>query len=138
MVIEQGLGTATSTASWAGTYDTTINWGTVGFNTVRSLLPHPGFRVGGLGGGQAESNYSRFSSPVVDGSVISVPGQQGDPQEQWQAIAAIQREVVTKVPYIPLTDRTHFNCYRPHHMWAGSPWIILTTAVEPGINRVPD
>ena len=24
----------------------------------------------------------------------------------------IQREVLTKVRYIPLTDRSHFNCYQ--------------------------
>ncbi len=112
MVIEQEPWNSYINSLMGGTYDTAICWGTGSGSTPYDLYYRTlASEFGGLGGGQAESNYSRFSSPVVD-EALAVYRASSDPQEQWQAIAAIQREVVTKVPYIPLTDRTHFNCYQ--------------------------
>jgi len=112
MVIEQEPWNSYINSLMGGTYDTAICWGTGSGSTPYDLYYRTlASEFAGLGGGQAESNYSRFSSEVVDQALATFRAS-SDPEEQWQAIAAIQREVVTKVPYIPLTDRTHFNCYQ--------------------------
>ena len=112
MVIEQEPWNSYINSLMGGTYDTAICWGTGSGSTPYDLYYRTlASEFGGKDGGQAESNYSRFASEVVDQALATYRAS-SDPDEQWQAIATIQREVLTKVPYIPLTDRSHFNCYQ--------------------------
>ncbi|NLM38801.1 MAG: ABC transporter substrate-binding protein [Firmicutes bacterium] len=112
MVIEQEPWNSYINSLMGGTYDTAICWGTGGGPTPYDLYYRTlASEFAGLDGGQADSNYSRFSSAVVDEALATYRAS-SDEQEQWAAIAAIQREVLTQVPYIPLTYRTDFNCYQ--------------------------
>lgn len=112
MVIEQEPWNSYINSLMGGTYDTAICWGTGGGPTPYDLYYRTlASEFAGLDGGQADSNYSRFSSAVVD-EALAIYRASSDEQAQWDAIAAIQREVLTQVPYITLTYRTDFNCYQ--------------------------
>lgn len=112
MVIEQEPWSSYINSLMGGTYDTAICWGSGSGSTPYDLY----YRTlestfAGLDDGIAESNYSRYSSPVIDAALAKFRAS-SDLTVQQEAISTIQQLVIADVPYIPLTNRANFNDYQ--------------------------
>jgi len=112
VVIDQEPWNSYINSLMGGTYDTAICWGTGSGSTPYDLYYRTlASEFAGLDGGEAKSNYSRYTNPVVDQALATFRSS-SDFEVQREALAKIQRVVVTEVPFIPLTCRTQFNAYQ--------------------------
>ncbi len=112
MVIDQEPWNAYISSLMSGTYDTAICWGTGSGSTPYELYYRTlASEFAGLDGGEAKSNYARFVDPTIDEALAAFRAS-SDFQVQREALAKIQKVIVTEVPFIPLTNRTQFNAFQ--------------------------
>lgn len=112
IVIDQEPWNAYINSLMGGTYDTAICWGTGSGSTPYDLYYRTlASEFAGLDGGEAKSNYARYTNPIIDQALATFRAS-SDLEVQREALARIERIVVTEVPFIPLTYRTQFNVYQ--------------------------
>lgn len=103
------------TSVMSGTYDMVICWGTGTGPTPYNLYYqefNPAFSATKIGD-KAQSDYARFTDPTIT-TMLTQYAQTSDHQTQVNAMHQIEKVVLEKTPFIPLTSRTNFGIYSEH------------------------
>jgi peptide/nickel transport system substrate-binding protein len=95
-----------------GNFDFAISWGngnssTPYFQYYYMFSPKQSAPIGQV----ANTNWGRFTSPVITKALATYAGS-SNRATQKKAISAIAKEVLTKVPVVPLTGRANWLVYQ--------------------------